>query len=97
MIRLQANLKLKTKQSVRILNKCWDRPTYGTLHKGTTIQVSGGPTRLSDVSFTVLKGRGVMNNEVVSEGDSYFFNQGHDTVAPYDYGTLDPTLYEIVK
>ena len=110
MIRLKKGLTLKVKKPVRIIDKCYNMPSNGSLTTNTIIQISGSPTRLSDVPFKVVSGGGNINirslnhrgseeqtpKEIIA-GDSYFFNEGHKTVAPYDFGTLDSTYFEVVN
>ena len=108
MIRLKKGLTLKVKRPVRIINKSYNMPSNGNLKKGTVIQIVGSPTRLSDVPFKVITGGGSINirsldhggsekqtfKEIIA-GDSYFFNEGHTTVAPYDFGSLSPEYFEV--
>ena len=103
MIKLEYNKKLKVLKKVRIIDNCWNMPGGGYLEPGTLVQVSSGPTRISDVPFIVLEGSGEIvhrhaNGETKSTIESgsqgFFFSQGHKTVSPYDYGTLDQEFFE---
>lgn len=108
-IRLTKGLKLKVKQTVWIKDNCYNMPSVGQLYEGTVVQVTGGPTSLSDVPFKVIDGSGGINYRIVdshrgeiekpskitSGEKGFFFTQGHDTCAPYDYGHLSPEFYEV--
>ena len=109
-IKLTKGLKLKTKTTVYIKNQSYNNPSPGTLSSGTIVEVSGSPTRLSDVPFKVLTGTGKLHlskitstgeeqiEKQICSGDSgFFFAQGHDTSAPYDYGTVHSSLFEVLN
>lgn len=108
-IRLKKGLKLKVKQTVYIKDNCYNEPSVGTLNPNTILEVTGRPTRLSDVPFKVLKGGGTINRrkrdyrgwpteelQNITENQSgFFFTQGHETQAPYDFGTLSTQYFEV--
>jgi hypothetical protein len=105
MIKLNKNMKLKVLKKVRIKDNSWSMPGPGYLNPGTIVQVTSGPTRISDVPFKVLEGSGeITYRSVMKEttkpiqagSDGFFFSQGHKTVAPYDYGHLDNIFFEKV-
>ena len=112
-IRLAKGLKLKTLKPVRIIDNCYNEPSAGILRSHTVVQITGGPTRLSDVPFKVLKGGGTINRrmkdyrgwpiekvqDITSTENShgFFFSQGHKTAAPYDFGTLSTEYFEVVN
>lgn len=112
-IRLTKGLKLKTLKPVKIIDNCYNEPSVGTLSVHTVVQVTGGPTRLSDVPFKVLKGTGTINRrmkdyrgwpiekiqDITPEKNShgFFFSQGHETHAPYDFGTLSTEYFEVIN
>lgn len=110
MIHLKKDLTLRVKKSVKIINKSYNMPSNGKLNPNTIIKISGGPTRLSDVPFKVIAGGGTINlisldyrgseqqvPKKIIPGDSYFFNQGHTTVAPYDFGSLSTEYFEVLN
>ena len=77
-------------------------PGPGHLDPGTIVEVTGGPTRISDVPFKVISGSGEYTSRGIFEDKTYkikngssgfFFSQGHTTVAPYDYGQLDSSFF----
>lgn len=103
MIKLTKNKKIKILKKVRIKDNCWDMPGGGYLNPGTVVEVTSGPTRISDVPFKVIEGSGKIthrhvNGETVRDikngSAGFFFSQGHHTVSPYDYGTLDNSFFE---
>lgn len=109
-IRLTKGLKLKVKKAVYIKDNCYNEPSVGTLNQNTVLEVTSGPTRISDVPFKVLKGGGTINRrmkdyrgwpteevqDITPEKNSsgFFFSQGHKTAAPYDFGTLSSEYFE---
>ncbi len=105
MIKLKMNIQLQVLKKVRIKDNCWNMPGGGYLNPGTIVQVISGPTRISDVPFKVIKGSGKVTHrnhdgeitrDIESGSKGFFFSQGHKTVAPYDYGELDPSYFEEV-
>ena len=103
MIRLSKNKKLKTLKTVRIKDNCWNMPGGGYLNSGTIVQVTGGPTSISDVPFKVIEGTGEITHrnytgditrKIEAGSKGFFFSEGHNTQAPYDYGTLDTNFFE---
>tara|TARA_Y100000592_G_C5475349_1_gene321964 strand:- start:2470 stop:2799 length:330 start_codon:yes stop_codon:yes gene_type:complete len=106
MIRLSKNKKIKTLKKVIIKDRCYNMPGLGYLNAGAILEVTNGPTRLSDVPFKVIQGSGSITHrspysketkKVVQPGSgSYFFSQGHTTNAPYDFGTLSTEYFEVV-
>lgn len=110
-IKLKKGLKLKVKQTVYIKDNCYNEPSVGTLNPNTVLEVTGGPTRLSDVPFKVLEGGGSINRRMrdyrgwpieklqnITPQENYrgfFFTQGHQTQAPYDFGTLSTEFFEV--
>ena len=105
-IKLRKNLKLKVLKQVRIKDNCWNMPGPGYLNPQTVIEITSGPTSISDVPFKVVSGSGQITHrtrtnditrEIKSGSDGFFFSQGHKTAAPYDFGTLDSTLFQIVE
>ncbi len=106
MVKLKMNIQLQVLKKVRIKDNCWNMPGGGYLNPGAIIQVVSGPTRISDVPFKVIKGSGEITHRHVtgetikpieSGSKGFFFSQGHETVAPYDYGTLDTEFFEELK
>ena len=106
MIKLEYNKKLRVLKKVKVIDNCWNMPGIGYLEPGTLVQVNSGPTRLSDVPFTVLQGTGEITHrtdtgtikESIKPGSKgFFFSQGHKTACPYDYGTLDIEFFEELK
>ena len=102
MIKLKKNLQLQVLKKVRIKDNCWNMPGPGHLDPGTIVEVTSGPTRISDVPFKVVKGSGeIIHRHVHGEtkkpikdgSEGFFFSQGHNTVAPYDYGQLDSSFF----
>lgn len=105
MITPQINMRLKVKKKVKIKDSSYSMPGPGHLNEGTIIQITSGPTRLSDLPFKVLSGsgeylsRGVMQDRTCKIKDGswgFFFVEGHNTVCPYDWGKLDTEYFEIV-
>lgn len=105
MISLTKNLKIQVVQKVKIKDNDWNRPGGGYLNPGTIVQVTSGPTKISDVPFKVLEGsgkithRGPINDitrEIENGSTGFFFSQGHFTSSPYDYGKLDPLFFKKV-
>lgn len=105
MIKLSKNMKLKVLKTVRIKDNSWNMPGPGYLNPGTVVQITSGPTRISDVPFKVIEGSGEITYRSVmkettkpiqSGSSGFFFSQGHKTVAPYDYGHLDSIFFEKV-
>lgn len=110
-IQLKKGLKLKVKQTVYIKDNCYNEPSVGTLNPTTLLEVTGGPTRLSDVPFKVLKGGGSINRRMrdyrgwpiekiqdITPEENYrgfFFTQGHTTRSPYDFGYLSTEYFEV--
>ena len=103
MIKLMKNKKIKVLKKVKIKDNCWNMPGGGYLNPGTIVEVTSGPTRISDVPFKVIQGSGQITHRNISgetvrdikEGSmGFFFSEGHDTVSPYDYGTLDKNFFE---
>jgi hypothetical protein len=103
MISLTKNLKVQVIQKVKIKDNNWNRPGGGYLNPGTTVQVTSGPTRISDVPFKVLEGSGEITHrgldadvtkEIKNGSTGFFFSQGHNTTSPYDYGTLDTQYFK---
>lgn len=106
MITPQINMKLKVKKKVKIIDNDYNRPGPGYLNLESVVQITSGPTRLSDLPFKVLSGsgeylsRGIMEDKVckIKDGSSgFFFLQGHKTKSPYDYGTLDTEFFEVIN
>jgi len=103
MIKLSMNKKIKILKKVRIKDNDWNRPGGGYLNPGSIVQITSGPTRISDVPFKVIEGSGEITHrgpikditkEIKSGSTGFFFSQGHVTVSPYDYGTLDNNFFE---
>ncbi len=110
-IKLKKGLKLKVKQTVYIKDNCYNEPSVGTLDPDTVLEVTGGPTRISDVPFKILKGGGSINRrkkdwrgwpveemqDITPEKNyrGFFFTQGHNTSSPYDFGSLSTDYYEV--
>lgn len=103
MIKLSMNKKLKVLKKVRIKDNCWDMPGGGYLNPGTVVQITSGPTRISDVPFKVIEGSGKITHrnfdgeltrEIKAGSHGFFFSEGHATVSPYDYGTLDHDFFK---
>lgn len=106
MIKLQKNLKLRIKKTVRIKDNDWSMPGGGFLNPDTTVIVTSGPTRISDVPFQVLTGSGEIKHRHITgesisqiqDGSSgFFFSEGHKTSSPYDFGTLDAKYFEEIN
>jgi hypothetical protein len=106
MIKLSMNKKVKVLKKVRIKDNCWNMPGGGYLNPDSIVQIVSGPTRISDVPFEVIKGCGeIIHRHIAGEttrlikpgSKGFFFSQGHKTVAPYDYGSLDPEFFEELK
>ena len=106
MIKLKKNMKLLTLKKVRIKDNDWNMPGPGYLNAGALLEVTSGPTRISDVPFKVIEGSGEITyrspmNQVTkpikSGSDGFFFSEGHKTVSPYDFGHLDSNLFQEVK
>lgn len=106
MIKLRMNIQLQVLKKVKIKDNDWNRPGGGYLNPGTTVQVTSGPTSTSDVPFKVVEGSGKITHrnhdgeitrDIKSGSKGFFFLQGHETVSPYDYGTLDTKFFEELK
>lgn len=106
MIKLKKNLQLQVLKKVRIKDNCWDMPGGGYLNPGTVVEVTSGPTRISDVPFKVIQGSGEITHRrrdgestrnIEAGSNGFFFSQGHHTVSPYDYGTLDSQFFEVIN
>jgi len=104
MITPHLKMKLLIKNKVKIIDSDYNRPGPGYLNPGTLIQVTSSPTRLADLPFKVISGsgeylsRGLLEDKTyqIKDGSSgFFFRQGHKTVAPYDWGTLDSFFFEV--
>ena len=102
MIQLKMNLQLQVLKKVRIKDDCWNMPGGGYLNPGTVVQITSGPTRISDVPFKVIQGSGEITHRHVNGetkrpikpgSDRFFFSQGHKTASPYDYGQLDASFF----
>ena len=105
-IKLKMGLKLKVLQKVKIKDNDYNRLGPGYLDPGTTVQIISSPTRLADVPFKVIKGSGKYTSRGlygdreynIKDGSSgFFFSQGHNTEAPYDWGTLDSAFFKVVN
>lgn len=81
-------------------------PGGGFLNPGTTVVVTSGPTRISDVPFQVLNGSGQVTHrsptgettrKIQNGSSGFFFSEGHKTSSPYDFGTLDAECFEEIK
>ena len=105
-IKLKKGLKLKVLQKVRIKDSNYNSPGSGYLDPGTIVQIISSPTRLADVPFEVIEGSGKCvtrgfhqdrEYNIKNGSRDFFFSQGHKTVAPYDWGTLDPQYYEAIN
>lgn len=105
-IKLKMGLKLKVLQKVRIKDNNYNMPGPGYLYPGTTVQITSSPTRLADVPFKVIEGSGKYTSRglykdrqcTIQNGSAgFFFSQGHNTKAPYDWGTLDSTFYKVIN
>lgn len=102
MIPVKEFLQLKVLKKVFVKDKNWNMPGSGTLNPGTILTVDGTPTRISDVSFRVISGSGIITKrtptrDITSQivpGTSLFFSEGHNTSHPYDFGTLDPEYFQ---
>jgi len=103
MIKLEYNKKLKVLKKVKIKDNCWNMPGVGYLNPGSIVQVNSSPTRISDVPFIVLEGTGQITHRspsgetkkpIESGSKGFFFLQGHKTVCPYDYGTLEKEFFQ---
>lgn len=78
-------------------------PGSGYLNPGTIVEITSGPTRISDVPFKVIEGSGEITHrnhtgetkeEIKAGSAGFFFCQGHHTVCPYDYGSVDSSFYQ---
>tara|TARA_Y100000592_G_C5469435_1_gene318557 strand:- start:2025 stop:2381 length:357 start_codon:yes stop_codon:yes gene_type:complete len=110
--RLKDGLRFKVVKPVLIKDNCWNEPSVGTLEEGTVVEVTGGPSEISDVPFKVIEGGGTINRRKrdwrgwpteelqgitpQKNYDGFFFSQGHETECPYDYGTLCSTFYKLI-
>ena len=81
-------------------------PGGGYLNPGAVVEITSGPTKISDVPFKVIKGSGEITHrnptgetvkEIKDGSVGYFFSQGHYTVSPYDYGTLDTQYFKEIQ
>ena len=106
MIQLSSSKKLKVLKKVRIKDNSWNMPGGSHLEPGTLVQVSAGPTRISDVPFIILEGVGQITHRHVNgettrpiknASNGFFFSQGHKTSSPYDFGTLDTECFEEIS
>ena len=106
MIKLMKNKKIKVLKKVKIKDNCWDMPGGGYLNPGTLVEVTSGPTRISDVPFKVIEGSGEITHrnvtgetirDIKAGSAGFFFSQGHITRSPYDYGFLDPSYYTEIE
>ncbi len=106
MIQLEYNKKIKVRKKVNIKDNCWNMPGSGYLNPGTVVQVTSGPTRISDVPFKVIKGSGEITHRnldsettrnITDGSHGFFFYQGHKTQSPYDFGTLDTEYFEEIN
>lgn len=106
MIKLSKSLKLKVLKKVKVKDDDYGRPGPGHLNPGAIVQVSGSPTRLSDVPFKLLSGtgeylsRGLYEDKVYPihrSSNRFFFMQGHTTSSPYDFGSLDSNYFEVIE
>lgn len=99
-------MTLRVIKKVIIKDQDYNRPGPGHLNPGSVVKITSPPTSISDLQFTVLDGTGeCLRRRLRSEdtirtisgpGGCYFFWEGHETKAPYDWGTLDPEFFEIV-
>jgi len=105
MIKLRKNIQLQVLKKVNIKDNCWNMPGGGYLNPGTIVRVVSGPTSISDVPFEVIEGSGKITHrnpdseitrDIKPGSKGFFFSQAHKTVAPYDYGKLDPSYFEEV-
>lgn len=103
MIKLTKNMKLKVLKKVKIKDNHWNMPGPGYLNPGAIVQITGGPTKISDVPFKVIKGDGQITYRSVMKETTkpiqagsagFFFSEGHKTATPYDYGYLDKNFFE---
>lgn len=99
-------MKLLIKNKVKIKDNDYNRPGPGYLNPGTLIEVISSPTEISDVPFKVISGSGEYTSrgtfedktyQIKSGSSGFFFVQGHKTAAPYDWGTLDPSFFEVLN
>jgi hypothetical protein len=106
LIKLSKNLKLKVLKKVKVKDDDYSRPGPGHLDPGSIVQISGSPTRHSDVPFKLLSGtgeylcRGLYEDKVYpihGSSNRFFFMQGHETSSPYDWGTLSNDYFEVVN
>ena len=105
-IKLTRNKKLQVLKQVKIKDNCWDRPGGGYLNPGSIIEVTNGPTRISDVPFKVIEGTGEITHrnpdgdltrKIKAGSFGFFFSQGHETQSPYDFGTLSTSYFKEIN
>lgn len=105
-IKLNKNMKLMIKNKVAIKDDDWSMPGGGYLDAGTIVVVDGSPTHISDVRFKVISGSGEITHRLPTKditrdikpgNNGFFFSQGHETFAPYDWGVLDTNYFEVIN
>ena len=93
-IKLQAGMILRTRKEVRTSDRCWNRPDEQYYATDTVVVPMSGNSR-GDTGAKVI-GR-INDGEFVSEdGKDNFFREGHTTACPYDRGSVDPQVWEVI-